>query len=267
MVPVESSSPCLVRFLSEADIFPSPKLPLSTAGFMIPGAWMLGVAGFSIAGWPFPAICAGIAGGLAFTLLLARSERNLPAAERRHREAHKVRERLKTMMTTRTLHRVLDQGLIDLLDEGARQYLLARGHASKINHALTAQADATAVAIMDDLLLEIGMILPEKAPPRSMGDALADSFIAQPGSPLGAGLGRLFGATPPPETDFETMRRIRPHIQALADLANELERTLPSLVQSLDIPSTTPPIHQTLTALREHRESREQLERELRLGG
>lgn len=266
MPPVETTCPCLVRFLSDAGLYPRPNYGTRAATVLfatsVGAAAPMGLAGFDVV-----AIATVLTGGTGAAFLALRAERNLPAGERRHRAACAVRARLKAMMTSRTLHRALDPVLLDLLDEGAKQYLLSRGHAGKIAHALTAQADAAAVATMDDLLLEVGLNLPYRVAPRSFNDAIHDTFATPSMSFLSSGLGRFLGSTPPPEPDYDAIRRVRPHVQALADLASEIERTLPALVQTMDLPGGEPPISKTLDALREHREARESLERELRLGG
>ena len=266
MSPVESTSPHLARFLSGSGGYPAPYREMAGATVAVALGATVGVpAGFVLN--PTIGVMVLAACGASAVFLGFRAERNLPVGARRHRAAAKVRERLRTMMTLKTLHRTLDADLLTLLDEGCHQYRLARARAAKVRHELTAQADAAAVATMDDLLLEIGLNLPQKAMPRTFGDAMADGFAVRPASPIGAGLGRFFGATPPPPTDYDALRRARPHVQALAELAAELERTLPALVGTMDLPGGEPPIAQTLAALRDHRESREQLERDLRLGG
>lgn len=283
MAPVEFTSPCLVLFLSDANVYPAPRYGTKKATALFATS-VVAALPFGMAGFSFGAIAMILAGGAGAAYLGYKGELKLAAGERRHRAAHAIRERMRSMMTVRTLHRALDQELIELIDEGARQYLLARGHAAKVAHPLTAQADAAAIAAIDDLLLEVGLNLPYKTAPRTFGDAMSDAFVPRTpggfgkgmghglsgnrmGGGIGLNLGRLFGSTPPPPTDYDTMRRVRPHVQALADLAAELERTLPALVQTLDVPGGEPPITKTLDALREHREARESLERELRLGG
>lgn len=274
MAPVESTSPCLVRFLSDGSTYPRPRYATKGATAVFAGS-VAAAAPMGLSGAVLPAMVTILLGGAAAAYMGYRGELNVAAGERRHRAACAVRERMRSMMTMRTLHRALNQALIDMLDEGAKQYLLARGHASKVAHPLTAQADAAAVCAMDDLLLEIGLSLPHRVAPRTLGDALNDAFVVRPVGTRGGGsfgglgmnFGRFLGATPPPEPDYDAMRRLRPHVQALADLAAEIERTLPALVQTMDLPAGAPPVSKTLDALREHREARESLERELRLGG
>ncbi len=265
MLPIEAHAPHLVRFLTEGRAFPRPRPALAGAAPAIPLAGALAFAlGLLVTGHPALFLLAMVALGGGLLLLLLRHERAMPAGERRHRAAWGVRERLRGMLTLRRLHRALDPGVLALVDEGARRYLLARGHAAKMAHPLLARADAGAVAAMDDLLLEIAVNLPERPASRSFADSVADGLG---GSPLAQGVGRFLGASGPPPPDFDAMRRVRPHVQALADLADEIERTLPSLARDLDLPGGEPPLSQTLGALREHREAAEGLEREMRLGG
>lgn len=263
MLPIEAHAPHLVRFLTERRAFPGPRFSYSPPNFVIQAA--LASFGLVMLALDHIAIAAGafLLMGCAFTLLAFHKERTMSAAERRHRSALAVRERLRGMLTLRRLHRELDPGLLITVDEGCRRYLLARGHAAKMRHPLLAQADAAAVTAMDDLLLDLGVNLPERPSPRSFADSVSDGLGP---TPFGRGVARFLGASGPPAPDFDALRRMRPHVEALAALADEVERTLPSLARDLSIPGE-PPISQTLDALREHREAGEQLERELRLGG
>ena len=263
MLPIEAHAPHLVRFLTERRAFPRPRLSYAPVSFLAQIALITFGLGLLFTGHVALAIAALTLLGGVFTLLAIRKERTMPAAERRHRSALGVRERLRGMLSLRRLHRELDPGLLTMVDEGCRRYLLARGHAAKMRHPLLAQADAAAVTAMDDLLLELGVNLPEHASPRSFADSVADGLGP---TPFGRGVARFLGASGPPAPDFDALRRVRPHVEALAALADEVERTLPSLARDLHIPGE-PPLTQTLDALREHREAGEQLERELRLGG